>query len=287
MGWAELVKKLEEEFAESGGRHWKQITVCIDGLDEHWDCTPPSLHFLAQLLQVAKSMSVSMPHCLRFVICLRDNIFRALVETGSIEYDKLEASICYLYWDHRSLFEMVAKRAFSGEDGRAAANRLRGLLPATVDGVDIEEYLGWHILSRPRDYINFFSMLRDKCASGGRVAEACVREVVGNYCAYRLMDLENEFAHTYPGIGTIVENLQDLPAVCEKQVLMDRLEEMCASSKVRRAAPSFMMHHGKPMEVARILMSVGVIGFFDEKERVLKFVHEFSEGRLGALLDKK
>jgi hypothetical protein len=257
--------------------------IAIDGLDEHWDASAPSLFFLAELLAVAKEFTARFGSAIRFLICLRDNIFRALVDTKSIEYDKIESLVINLEWNSRSLFELIARRVAPTKKLDSAVAELRNLLPESVEGIAVEEYLARHILQRPRDYVNFFRMLQKECRPEPRAGEGHIMDAVGKYCANRLMDLENEFGFTYPHITKCITALHSLPDRFPKQELLEKLGDLCLLPSFRVEAPELMASYGQPLVLARILVSIGAVGVYDPQSHALRFVHEFSESRVSAL----
>ena len=106
--WKTLTTALLHSFEKSDSS--TQIFIAIDGLDEHWDTSEPSLFLLAELIAATATFTAKFGSHMRFIICLRDNIFRALVDTRSIEYDKIESLIINLEWIPHSLFELIARR---------------------------------------------------------------------------------------------------------------------------------------------------------------------------------
>ena len=280
--WTSLVDAFHREFASSPSSPTGMI-IAIDGLDEHWDTSAASLYFLAELLAVAKEFTARFGSSIRFIICLRDNIFRALVDTKSIEYDKIESLVINLEWNSRSLFELIARRVAPNTKVDSAVTELRNLLPESVQESPVEEYLARHILQRPRDYVNFFRMLQKECRPEPRAGEGHIIDAVGKYCANRLMDLENEFGFTYPGISKCIAELHSLPDTFQKEELLEKLGELCLLPSFRAEAPELMANYGQPLVLARILISIGAIGTYDPVVHALRFVHEFSESRVGAL----
>lgn len=280
--WTSLITAIRDDFATN--LHLpKKVIIAIDGLDEHWDVSEASLFFLAQLLAVTKQFTAKLGPNVQFLVCLRDNIFRALVDTKSLEYDKLESLVVHLQWNARSLFELIARRVAPGRKVDQALSELRDLLPDTVDGMAIDDYIGRHILNRPRDYINFFRMLQIDCGQEPRVGEGHVRDTLSLYCANRLVDLENEFGFTYPGISRCIAALGDLQEVFTKTDLLSSLSRVISSSSFRAEAPDLIAHYGEPLVLARILVSLGVVGCYDVSTHAVRFVHEFSESRVAAL----
>ena len=257
--------------------------IAIDGLDEHWDTSAASLYFLAELLAVAKNLTATLSPQLRFVVCLRDSIFRALVDTKSIEYDKIESLVINLEWNSRSLFELIARRVAPSKKLESAVQELRKLLPESVQETAVEEYLARHILHRPRDYVNFFRMLQKECGPEPRAGEGHIEDALGKYCANRLVDLENEFGFTYPGISRLITALHSLPETFGKNELLDRIAALCLTPSFRAEASGLVLTYGQPLVLARILISIGAIGIYDAPLHALRFVHEFSESRVSAL----
>lgn len=282
--WTSLVHAIQNELA-SNPQLPQKIVIAIDGLDEHWDVSDASLFFLAQLLSVTKQFTAKLAPHVQFMVCLRDSIFRALVDTKSVEYDKLESLVINLQWNSRSLFELIAKRVAPGRKEINAISELRDLLPETVDGIAIDDYLGRHILNRPRDYINFFRMLQMECGKEPRAGEGHVRDTLAQYCANRLVDLENEFGFTYPGISKCIAALSSLEDVFLKEEFLASLSQVITSASFRAEAPHLVAHYGQPITLARILVSIGVVGCYDTTSHALRFVHEFSESRIAALWD--
>jgi hypothetical protein len=259
------------------------MIIAIDGLDEHWDVSPASLHFLAELIAVTKVFRAKFHSSTQFVICMRDNIFRALVDTQSIEYDKIESLIINLEWNAFSLFELIARRVAPKLKLQSAVEALRELLPESVQEIATEEYLARYILQRPRDYINFFRMLQQQCGLEARAGEGHIQDAVGKYRANRLIDLENEFGSIYPKITRCISELHPLPDTFTKEKLLEELGVLCVTPSFRAEASILMAHYGQPITLARILLSIGVIGVYDEGTHSLRFVHEFSESRVQAM----
>jgi hypothetical protein len=280
--WTPLIQEIQREFTfiTGGGTG---LFIVIDGLDEHWDSSAASLYFLAELLAVTKDFTAKFGNSIRFLVCLRDSIFRALVDTKSVEYDKLESLVTNLEWNSRSLFELIARRVSPEKRLENALLDLRTLLPETVEDISTEEYLARHILQRPRDYVNFFRMLQKECGSGARAGEGHVQDTVAKYCANRLVDLENEFGFTYPGISKCIAHLDALSDTFPKGELLEKLSQLCLTPSFRAEAPELIANYGQPLVLARILISIGVVGTYDANAHALRFVHEFSESRVTAL----
>ena len=280
--WGPLVQALARHLAATHPSD-TGIFIVIDGLDEHWDTSAASLFFLAELLAVSKDFTAKFGRSVRFLICLRDNIFRTLVDTKSIEYDKIESLIINLEWNSRSLFEMIARRVAPAKRLEPALADLRELLPTMIENSSVEDYLARHILQRPRDYINFFRMLQKECGREPRAGEGHIQDTVAHYCANRLTDLENEFGFTYPNITKCIVALPDLGPTFGKELLLEKLGELCQRPSFRAQAPQLMESYGQPIVLARILVSIGVVGIYDAKTHALRFIHEFSESRVGNL----
>lgn len=281
-GWNQLVHGLQHAFHGTSAPGTGMF-IAIDGLDEHWDSSAASLYFLAELLAVAKNLTATFGFPLRFLVCLRDSIFRALVDTRSIEYDKIESLVTNLEWNSRSLFELIARRVAPSKKLESAVGELRSLLPETVSETSVEEYLARHVLQRPRDYINFFRMLQKECGGEPRAGEGHIHDTLGKYCANRLMDLENEFGFTYPGISKLITHLGSLPDMFSKDELLETIGALCRTPSFRAEASGLVLNYGQPLVLARILLSIGVVGVYDQAAHALRFVHEFSESRVSSL----
>lgn len=280
--WGALSQAIHDDLLNNSNLP-KKIIIAIDGLDEHWDNSEESLFFLAQLLSVTKKFTSTFSPKIKFLICLRDNIFRSLVDTKSVEYDKLESLIVNLEWNSRSLFELIAKRVLPGKKEAKALSALRHILPESIDGIGIDDFLGRHLLNRPRDYINFFRMLQAECGRAPRAGEGHVRDVIAKYGANRLIDLENEFGLIYPGISKLISAISRLGETFDKKTLIESISSLCTDPSFRKEAPDLLTHYGDPITLSRILLSIGAIGYYKSEDHALNFVHEFSESRVSTL----
>jgi len=260
------------------------ITVCVDGLDDNWDSALPSMHFLAVLLPIAKKLRSEMRNNVRIIICLRDNILRALIDSKSIEIDKIESMIVRCEWNSNSLFELIVSRAFPElATDQALATFLR-IFPNQIDGLSAKDYLARYLINRPRDYINFFKLLQKQVASYSEVAEVHVQEAINVYCAGRLLDLESEFAHTYPGITKVIESFAALSTEFDLSSLISHLNVVCRNSDIRDAAKELFYYYGEPHTLAMTLISIGAIGFWQPDEKGYLFIHEFSQSRVAKFM---
>lgn len=281
--WSSLIKILNKEF-EKGILREKAIYVCLDGLDEYWDTSRPSLYFLSQSIEVVKDFSSCLSSGFKFVLCLRDNIFRALVDTKCIEYDKLESSIIHLVWSGENLFSMIASRAMRKYKNRSRTDHFKYLLPDKVNGIGIVNYLEINILNRPRDYINFFKSIQKDVDNGDILSEKIIEDAVCKYSSNRIVDLENEFGLTYPGISKIISLLQEVSVKMKKMDLLVELRGLYDSGKIKEISPEFERFYNDPEELLMILVSIGVIGFY--KGDSINFIHEFSPSRVGGIIQK-
>ena len=272
-----------EDHFRANGTPPARIFIAIDGLDEHWDISEPSLFFLAELLAATNVFTATYSASIQFIICLRDNIFRTLVDTKSIEYDKIESLIINLEWNSNSLFELIARRVSPTQKIENAVAELKALLPESIKETYIEEYLGRNLLQRPRDYINFFRMLQKECGQNARAGEGHVEDTVSKYSSNRLIDLENEFGLIYPGISKCISAIHTLPDTFRKEQLLEILNKLCLKPSFRSEVPDLIANYGQPIVLARILMSIGVIGAYNPDTHTIRFVHEFSESRVNVL----
>jgi hypothetical protein len=282
--WKKLIQIINDYFDIHNKK--MKINFIIDGLDEYWDTSKPSLFFLSQLLLVAKDYHYQLKNAVRFVICLRDNIFRTLVDTKCIEYDKLESTINYLKWDGISLFSLISKRAYPEFDIKESTAEFKKCLPEEIEEINIVDYLSRYIINRPRDYINFFLLLQQRSSKVASISEIHIFETLDIYSSNRVNDFENEFGLTYPGIRFIIEGLKVLINIFSKEELLSTLEKIITNISKSNKAPELILHYGIPTSLALVLISVGVLGVYNESDGVTHFIHEFSESRVKNIFEK-
>jgi len=70
-----------------------------------------------------------------------------------------------------------------------------------------------------------------------------------------------------------------------KRFSSNALKVLILTPSFREKASGLVANHGQPQVLARILLSIGVVGTYDSEKHALRFVHEFSESRVTALWD--
>jgi hypothetical protein len=111
------------------------------------------------------------------------------------------------------------------------------------------------------------------------------RATLSQYSSNRLTDLENEFGFTYPGIAKCVSSFSELSGLLTKEEILSHLKCLVSEEWFRAEAPELIRNYGNPLVLARILLSVGVIGCYRKSSNSIRFVHEFSESRVATLWD--
>ena len=77
--------------------------------------------------------------------------------------------------------------------------------------------------------------------------------------------------------------LPDLPETFPKELLLERLADLCQTPSFRIQAAQLVESYGQPIVLARILVSIGVVGIYDASTHAVRFIHEFSESRVSGL----
>lgn len=274
--WDILLKNLSTAIKSLSGDTF--LRICIDGLDDKWSISKPSLSFISQAINSVKKLHSRFSPGVLLTLCLRDNIFRTLMQSNYIEFDKISPFISHLRWSNDDLLRLISLRAFPGLDQESSLVSFKSLFPQKIQGKSLEVFLGNNLLNRPRDYINYFLRLQVKISPEfHELPESEFMEFTENYSEERLNDLENEYSLTYPGLSKIVMSLCQLPEIFTQAELLRNLSRMISLPQERAKAPLLFELYPESQKIAVILFSVGVIGYHENG--VTNYISEYNESQ--------
>ncbi len=228
--------------------------VLIDDLDLHWVDTPTQNAFIAALFLSLRGLS--KPPRLKFLVAIRDDIFRRLPLPDK---DKIRERICRIVWDKRSINKMLTARLHATYD-------------CTVPEIWTElfphnafETMWSHSTGKPRELIHLAALCTlealaadKKCVGSDDIAAAIIQ-----FSNERLEDLASEKRHLWPGLDQLVRRCRGWP----KEFPASKLDDLAlkAAEEVESKPHGSSLyswaagHLDDPLALGRILAECGIL----------------------------
>lgn len=256
----------------------RRVIILMDKLDEAYEPDNLGIGIIAGLTYASIELN-QKANCIRPIIFLRDNIFRALSKEDPDYSRNIEGQVIRLHWDWAQLLMLSAKRmkvAFCLEIekdqrvwDRCAADDLKGR-----NG--FKRCLQF-TLYRPRDLLSllneaFFSAFRE-----GRqiIISSDLEYAAKSISMARLEDLWKEYQKIFPSIQLITSLFRSIEPeltvyTCLKKIeasqeTIDNSEDPKIISEVRLL---------KSSGILQSLYSVGFIGIYDKNTSSFSFCHD-------------
>lgn len=256
----------------------RRVIILMDKLDEAYEPDNLGIGIIAGLTYASIELN-QKTNCIRPIIFLRDNIFRALSKEDPDYSRNIEGQVIRLHWDWAQLLMLSAKRmkvAFCLDIekdqrvwDRCAADDLKGR-----NG--FKRCLQF-TLYRPRDLLSllneaFFSAFRE-----GRqiIISPDLEYAARSISMARLEDLWKEYQKIFPSIQLITSLFRNIEPELTVYTCLKRIE---ASQEVidDSADPKIISEVRllKSSGILQSLYSVGFIGIYDKNTSSFSFCHD-------------
>lgn len=256
----------------------RRVIILMDKLDEAYEPDNLGIGIIAGLTYASIELN-QKANCIRPIIFLRDNIFRALSKEDPDYSRNIEGQVIRLHWDWAQLLMLSAKRmkvAF-GLDiekdqrvwDRCAADDLKGR-----NG--FKKCLQF-TLYRPRDLLSllneaFFSAFRE-----GRqiIINADLEYAAKSISMARLEDLWKEYQKIFPSIQIITSSFRNIEPELTAYTCLKKIEasqEAIDNSEDPRIISEVRLL--KSSGILQSLYSVGFIGIYDKNTSSFSFCHD-------------
>lgn len=256
----------------------RHVVILMDKLDEGYEPDNIEIGIIAGLAYA----SIELNHkteCIRPIVFLRDNIFRALSREDPDYSRNIEGQVIRLHWEWAQLLMLTAKRmkvAFNLEIekdqrvwDRCAAGDLKGR-----DG--FKKCLQF-TLYRPRDLL---SLLNESFYCAFRAGRDTVINEDLEYAAKsisiaRLEDLWKEYQKIFPSIQIITSSFRNIEPRLTVYSALRKIEscyELIEENSDAKALSEVNLL--KPSGILQSLYSVGFIGIHDKNTGSFSFCHD-------------
>jgi hypothetical protein len=178
----------------------KYYFVLIDGLDEDWVEDPLRYRLILALIETAREFIRSSNA--KVVISLRrdliDRVFR-ITRNAGFQEEKYRGLYLPLVWNRNDILNVLTNRIKKMVRHRYTKRdvQLRDLLPANVNGMQIEDFI-YSVANRPRDVIAFFNTCIAAAVDKSQLSTRELLVAVGEYSRSRLRALGDEWSVDYP-----------------------------------------------------------------------------------------
>lgn len=202
--------------------------LLLDQLDETWDGSAEKKALLVGLMKAVKRVNDDFDwrrdpvRGARAVAFLRTDIHEALQFDDKDKHRDMAVEIS---WTHEQLREMLQTRL--GSDVPVStlfeteATRRKGRIPHGSFN-----YLVSRTFMRPRDLIQFLTLIRNTAPDNGRITREVVDKTEPTYSRAKVDDLRNEYRRAAPWVADALDALKQGPNKFESRLeLEERLAE--------------------------------------------------------------
>ena len=227
--------------------------VLIDDLDLHWTDRPLQNSCIAALFSALRQLN-RPPH-LKFVVALRDDIYRRLPITDK---DKTRGSICDMEWEESSVKQMLEVRVATVLSC-ARADVWSRVFPKRA-------FHSWWSVTNglPRELIRMMALSIEEADRRGhtRVDDGDLRAAILKFSEERIQDLASEHRHDYPGLDDLVRKFAGWPKEFDVSRLGDFAAQLFIDVDDRNARYSWAGGFGENAAgLAKELLTCGALLF--------------------------
>lgn len=231
--------------------------LAVDQVEQIWSNDPSSDAMVVGLLLASKHVRSLFGGAVRCALFLRSDIYDSL---QFAESDKFRGEEERIDWTPELLGEVLLRRASASLGRPVPADELWGrVLPESVDGEPIRDYLTSRTLLRPRDVIQFVTLCRDTALRHGHptIHASDVRAAARDFSRWKLQDLGNEYLVSYPFLTRLYALFQNTGYLVTRKALHARFAEVRDS--LVEQFPEYA-HVLEPDVVIDVLFGLGFLG---------------------------
>jgi hypothetical protein len=233
--------------------------ITIDRLDEGWIEDRLRYVLIRALIETVKDFRKVQNA--KIVVALRrdllDRVFRMTRDAGFQE-EKYESLFVDLSWSKGQLVQVLDTRVgqlVQSAYSKAGATH-RDLMPTTVKGQDVSDFLISRTLLRPRDMIQLFNCCIQQAPDRPAITVDMIRNAEGEYSRSRLRAVCDEWRADYPNLGAFTGLVKGQTATFSLgEISADAIEEFCLLFASEKANPeeSDILSTGASAIVNRLL----------------------------------
>jgi hypothetical protein len=192
----------------------KPYYLVVDRLDENWVEDRVRYQLIRALLETARDF-YKIRHA-KLIIAVRkdliERVFRVTRGPGFQE-EKYQSQFLALSWTKANLIGILDERInhLVRRQYTTATVTHADVLPPSIDGEGVPDYLIRRTLMRPRDVIVFFNACIALADGSPVISSVQVKDAEGSYSRARLRSLADEWYADYPNLLRFAEILKKQP----------------------------------------------------------------------------
>ena len=187
--------------------------ILIDRLDEAWVDESIKYQLIQSLFEALKGLQKLRN--LKVIVALRNDVYERMIHEAppsKVQLEKYNDYIIRLRWSKDQLWRLAEKRVNHLFKWKYSSENVcfDDIFKQRIDSrISTWNYLIDRTLMRPRDVINFVNETLQKAEGKSSVSKANFLKGEHTYSDLRLESLRYEWQGTYPGIGTLLNLLQN------------------------------------------------------------------------------
>ncbi len=242
----------------------KNVTILIDELDRGWDASEDAIAFVAGLFQAANAINSRTPN-LRVLVSLRRELYEnipALYEDAQ----KVRDSIEIIEWQESQLLELISRRIAKSYEIPFLQDPMDAWNLVFSDVLQYRQtksfnYIVDRTLYRPRELIQFCSLIRDKASSAilsPPIDYRVISEAENDYSDQRLKDIASEYRFQYPGLLSLFESFRGLTFTFDRSSLEFHCLKIATGDYTIDSKASWALDK-EPDQMIKIFWSIGFL----------------------------
>jgi hypothetical protein len=255
-----IPKQIAKDMAELPDAQRGRYTVLVDAIDDSWDGSQLAVVYLTALMHAALEVN-TQAHGMRILVFVRENIFERVRQADS-EFARLETCVVGLEWTEPQLLELIERRLNAPLTAKFA---LGGeTWDAFVEAGPISRKLVFDFCQkRPRDVLTYVGLALDT-AQAQKHEQIMLEDLQAarrRFSTSRLKDLGDEYQENYPQLSLVLSRFYGLGGRWTLRGLGGLLDRILVDDQVRESCSSWIYEHSTPERFARLLYSLGFLGF--------------------------
>lgn len=261
----------------------KEYVILVDRLDEGYEPDSIGVGIVNGIIYGVDELRQVVDDRVRFVVFVRDNIFRAIEREDQDFSRNLESHILRLHWDPQELFFMAAKRIRAAFDVNKESDvkSWNAITASELHGREKFKNILKLTLYRPRDLISLLNAAFYQASRQNRKIlipsdfSSSAKEISNT----RYDDLGKEYESVFPGIRIYTSAFANGEAKMTWSEACQILDNAIASNDLSQS----QMQHLRILssggdefsaEILKSLYGIGFIGIYDTAQGNFVFSHD-------------
>lgn len=210
--------------------------VVIDKLDENWIEERLRYPLVRALIETVRDFRRVVNA--KVVVALRRDLIDRVIKlsrAAGFQEEKYESLYLELNWTRRQLVELLDRRInrLVRRSYTKQATSHKDVLPSSIEGKPVVDYMLERTLMRPRDVIMFFNACIRHAVNNPEISVRMLKEAEGEYSRGRLRSLADEWVGDFPDLMNLTALLKNRP---DRFKVRDLTDDDCLDALIKLLA---------------------------------------------------